>query len=141
MSTVEDILMSKGPDVIVASQATTVHEAVRLMCEANVGSIVIKDGDTVEGIFTERDLLRRVVNTLKDPATTALADVMTSPVRSVELHADVRDCFRLMCELHIRHLLVMEQGALIGMIGLRDVLAAELHDDEQIIHELENKGD
>jgi IMP dehydrogenase len=137
MSTVEDILMAKGPDVIVASQATTVHEAVRLMCEANVGSVVVKDGHEVEGIFTERDLLRRVVNTLKDPITTTLGAVMTTPVKSVELHADVRECFRMMKELHIRHLAVMEQDALVGMIGLRDVLAAELEEDEKIIHDME----
>lgn len=136
MSTVEDILMSKGPDVIVASQETTVHEAVRLMCEANVGSLIIKDGDVVEGIFTERDLLRRVVNTLKDPTTTTLGKVMTSPVRSVPLAMDVRECFRLMKDLHVRHLAVMEQDVLVGMIGLRDVIAAELEDDEQIIHDM-----
>ncbi|NBB96501.1 MAG: CBS domain-containing protein [Planctomycetes bacterium] len=140
MSTVEDILMAKGPDVIVTSRETTVHESVRLMCEANVGSVIVKDGDAVEGIFTERDLLRRVVNTLKDPTTTPLGDVMSSPVRSVELGMDVRQCFRLMTELRVRHLAVMEQDALVGMISLRDVLAAELQDDEEIIQEMEGQA-
>lgn len=138
MSTIEDILMTKGPDVIIASQATTVHEAVRLMCEADIGAVVVKDGEVVEGIFTERDLLRRVVNTRKDPMVTLLGEVMSSPVRTVAFEMDVRACFRLMEELHVRHLAVVEEGVLVGMVSLRDVLAAELQDDEEIIHELED---
>lgn len=141
MVTVEDILMSKGPDVIVSSRKTTVYEAARLMVEANTGSVVIKDGDVVEGIFTERDLLRRVVATQKDPAETLLGDVMTESVLSVGLSLDARDCLSLMQQHHIRHLAVMEDGALIGMISIRDVLTAEFREDEEIIHDLQDQED
>jgi signal-transduction protein with cAMP-binding, CBS, and nucleotidyltransferase domain len=130
MATVEDILMTKGPDVIVAGPKTTAREAVRMMCEANVGSVVIKIDDQVEGIFTERDLLRRVVAPGKSPDETELQELMTSPVRSVDLNTDVRECGQIFTNDHIRHLAVMEQGALLGMISLRDVLAIELREDE-----------
>ncbi len=82
--------MIKGPDIIVAHPSTTVREAARLMAEDNVGSIIIRDQDGVKGIFTERDLLRRVVARGKDPRTTLLEDVMSSPVCSCHLDDDVR---------------------------------------------------
>lgn len=137
MATVEDILMLKGPDVIVTAPSTTVHEAVKMMCEANVGSVVIKEHQDVEGIFTERDLLRRVVAPGKDPRTTPLSDVMTFPVRSVSLSTSVRECSDLLEREHIRHLAIVEEGALVGMISLRDVLSMELREDENKIEALQ----
>ncbi|MBN1553650.1 MAG: CBS domain-containing protein [Phycisphaerae bacterium] len=134
MATVEDILMTKGPDIIVASSSTTVHEAAVLMCEANVGAVIIKEDDEVKGIFTERDMLRRVVVPGRNPDTTNLSEVMTSPVFSISLNTDVRECGELFTKKHLRHLAIVEEGALIGMISLRDVLSLELAEDEQILH-------
>lgn len=134
MATVEDILMNKGPDAIVAAPSTTVREAVIMMCEANVGSVVIKSEDVVQGIFTERDLLRRVITPSRDPAQTELHEVMSTPVRSVSLATDVRQCSNIFTTEHLRHLAIVEDGALLGMIRLRDVLAAELAEDEEILH-------
>lgn len=139
MQTVEDILMAKGPDVIVASPGTTVLEAVRLMAEAKVGSLIVKDDDGVAGIFTERDLLSRVVARSLEPGATMLADVMSSPVESVRLTTTVDDVGIAMSRSHIRHLVVMEDGALIGVVGLRDVLAAQLREDERQLHELQDQ--
>ena len=136
MATVENILMTKGPDVIVASKDTTVREAVNLMCEANVGSVIIKDGDIVEGIFTERDLLRRVVSPGHNTDATLLGQVMTSPVRSVDLSTPVSTCKDIFTHEHIRHLAIIEQNSLLGMISLRDVLTAKLVEDEKLIHEI-----
>jgi len=122
MNTVEDILMAKGSDVIVSLPTDTVLEAARLMAEANVGSVVIRQHDRVVGLFTERDLLRRVAARGKDPATTHLHEVMSAPVQTCRLGDDLNDCARRMKEQRIRHLVVMEQEALIGLISLRDVL-------------------
>jgi CBS domain-containing protein len=134
MATVEDILMSKGPDIIVASPLTTVHEAVVMMSEANVGAIVIMNKNNVCGIFTERDLLRRVVVPQRDPNQTELHEVMTYPVLSVSLNDDVRQCADIFTREHLRHLAVIENDALLGMISLRDVLACELAEDEKLLH-------
>lgn len=123
MTTVEDILMVKGPDVIALCPSQTVRQASKLMAEANVGSVIIRDAGEVVGIFTERDLLRRVVAPGKNPDSLMLADVMSAPVQSCGLADDPVLCARRLAEGHIRHLAVMEDGALVGIIGLRDILS------------------
>ncbi len=139
MLTVEDILLVKGPDVMVATSTTTVLEAAGQMAEAGVGSVVIEDSAGAHGIFTERDLLRRVVVAGRDPAVTPLSEVMSSPVATCNLSTTVRDALGVMFEKHIRHLVVQEGGGLFGLIGIRDVLAALLREDEARIKELENQ--
>ena len=133
MSTVEEILMIKGPDVIIAPSDTTVHEAVMLISQANVGSIIVKDDDEVKGIFTERDVLQRVVAKRKDPDTTRLSEVMSSPVRSCGLRDEIGEIATMLTSEHIRHLAIIEDGVLIGLIGLRDVMRAELRDRKEEI--------
>ena len=133
MSTVEENLMIKGPDVIVAPSDTTVHEAVVLISHANVGSIIVKDDDEVKGIFTERDVLQRVVAKRKDPDTTRLSEVMSSPVKSCRLRDEIGDIATMLTSEHIRHLAIIEDGVLIGLIGLRDVMRAEIRDRKEEI--------
>jgi len=123
MTTVEDILAIKGPDVIVVAPTSTVQEACKLMAEANVGSVIVREEGAVLGIFTERDLLRRVVAPGKDPSAVPVADVMSSPVRSCRLADDVAVCADRLAQGHMRHLAVIEDGALVGLIGLRDIRA------------------
>ena len=125
MITVEEILMQKGPDIIVATSTTTVLEAAKLMSEDNIGSVIIRNDDEISGIFTERDLLRRVVAVCKDPATITLAEVMSSPVNACRIDDDIGKCARLLAETNTRHLAVVEDGALVGLISLRDVQAAQ----------------
>ncbi len=137
MLKVEDILMVKGPDVIVVSSATTVLEAVKLMARAKVGSVIIRDDNEVKGIFTERDLLVRVVAVGKDPSSTPIAEVMSSPVRSCRLDDDVNKCAKEFANLHIRHLAIIEDGSLVGLISSRDVLTAELSSQGENIRAIE----
>ncbi len=120
--TVEQILEIKGPDVIVAAPTSTVLEVSKLMTEANVGSIIIREEGRVLGIFTERDLLRRVVARGKDPSALPVAEVMSSPVKHCRLDDTIAQCAERLVDSHIRHLAVIEDGALIGLIGLRDLL-------------------
>lgn len=141
MATVEEILMVKGPDVIVAAPDNTVEEAARMMGQANVGSVVIKDGDNVAGIFTERDLLKRVIGKGKDPKVIKLCEVMSSPVKSCRLNDDIQVCAREMTEAHIRHMAIIEDNALVGLIGLRDVMAAQLKEEQKRVQELEQQVD
>ena len=122
MSTVEDVLMTKGPDVLVASPDDTVFEAARVMAQGKVGSVVVKEGDAIVGIFTERDLLCRVVAKAKNPAEVTLADVMTCPVRTCQLSDSVQTCVDIFAEERIRHLAVVDGGVLVGLVSVRDVL-------------------
>ena len=137
MATIEDILMIKGPDVIVATSENTVAEATEMMAKAGVGSVIIRDNDEVKGIFTERDLLVRVVAAGKDPSSTPIYEVMSSPVRSCRLDDDVDECARELADSHIHHMAVIEGGSLVGLIGMRDMLTAELSSREKKIHALE----
>jgi CBS domain-containing protein len=130
MTTVEDILMRKGPDVIVAVGGNTVLEAAKMMAQANVGSVIIKEDQAPVGIFTERDLLRKVVAPGKDPDSTTLGEVMSSPVRTVHLDTPISEASSILTTHHIRHLAVVEDGALVGMISFRDVLKAEVEQVE-----------
>ena len=140
MPTIEDILMVKGPDVIVAASANSVFEAANLMAQANVGSVIVRDGGDILGIFTERDLLRRVVARGKDPSSVPVRDVMSAPVKSCRLSDDVRDCADILIRSRIRHLAVVEEGALVGIIGLRDILTAELRSTEEEIQALRGQA-
>ena len=137
MLTVEQILMIRGPDVIVASPGDMVYQATRQMAQANVGSVIIAEAGQVLGIFTERDLLTRVVSKEKDPATTALSEVMSAPVISCGLGDTVESISGMLSERHILDLVVIEDGALMGLIGLRDVLSAELDHNKRRVRELE----
>ena len=137
MITVEEILMIKGPDVIVTTSSSTVLEAAKMMAEANVGSIIIRDGEEVVGIFTERDLLRRVTAHQKDPCSLLVADVMSSPVKSCRLDDDLQQCAKIFADSYIRHLAVIEEGSLVGLIGLRDVLTVQLRSSKEEIRALQ----
>ena len=117
--------------VVSISQHATVRDAAKSMAEANVGSVIIKDGDDVKGIFTERDLLCRVIALRKDTAATTLGEVMSSPIKVCGLDDEVHEVANMLAMEHIRHLAVVEGGALIGVIGLRDLLTAELQEIEE----------
>ena len=140
MSTIEEILMVKGPDVVVAPSETSVTQAAKLMAEAKVGSLIVKDGDAVKGIFTERDLLQRVVARGRDPEATGVSEVMSSPVEECRLADDTDMVADRLTSRHIRHLAVIEEGALVGMISLRDVMAAKVRDQQQRIQDLKEKA-
>ena len=137
MLTVEDILMVKGPDVVVAGPDNTVEEAAQIMRKANVGSVIVKDDDAIAGIFTERDVLARVVAEGLNPKIVKLAEVMSSPVRTCGLDDSVTSCAENFQRDNIRRLAVVEDGALIGLVGLRDVMYQQLSANAQRIEELE----
>ena len=141
MLTVENILTAKGPDVVVAGPDNTVEDAAKLMSQANVGSVIVKEGDTVAGVFTERDMLARVVAEGLDPKATKLVDVMSSPVRVCGLDDTVTSCAEIFKREHIRRLAVVDDGALIGVIGMRDVMYAQLTATAKRIEELEKMLD
>ena len=137
MPTIEDILMVKGPDVIVTASTSTVLEVSKMMAQANVGSIIVRDSGEVLGIFTERDLLRRIVARGKDPSSVPVCQVMSAPVKSCRLSDDVRDCTDTLTRSHIRHLAVVEEGTLVGLISLRDILTVELRASQEKINHLQ----
>ena len=108
-------------------RGATVAEAVRVMTDRNVGIVAVLDDDRLVGLVSERDVVRRVIATGGDPATTAVEDIMTTKIVFASPDELFQDAVQLMDAANIRHLPVVENGALLSMISVRDLLRVELH--------------
>lgn len=133
MATVQKILDYKGASVVTCSPSDTVLDSARLMNEHGIGGVVVVDGGQVVGIFTERDVLRRVVATRQDPATTRLLDVMTTPVISCQPSTDMDECRAIVTARRVRHLPVVREGMLLGVITSGDILAQQLREQQEAL--------
>ena len=130
------ILERKGGDVATVERKTTVFDAAKLMNDRHIGCVVVCDGDRVIGIFTERDILRRVVAAGADPKSTTVESVMTSPMAVCRRDTALSECKSIMSSKRIRHLPVVEDGKLYGMISSGDILAGEVEDQQATIEYL-----
>ena len=118
------VLSHKGRDVVSIGPDATVFEAISRMVENNVGAIVVVDGDALAGVFTERDYLRRIALEGRTSRETKVADAMTADVVTVEPDASVDACLGLMTARKIRHLPVLDGGALVGVVSIGDCVRA-----------------
>jgi CBS domain-containing protein len=122
--------------LISARPVEDVLTVARRMCEAGVGAIVVLDGDSLVGIFSERDLMTRVIVARRDPAQTPVSAVMTRDVVTAEMDDRVDACEDKMRRASCRHLPVLSKGRVIGMISMRDLLRDELAEERDQIREL-----
>ena len=140
MPIVRDILSRKGTDVFTVVAETTVLEAARMMNDRRCGAVCVVEGQCLKGMFTERDVLNRVVAPQLDPATTKVGEVMTAPVVSCGPEGNVRDCVAIMSARKIRHLPVVDgkdaSARLIGMISTGDLMALEVDEKQAQIEQL-----
>jgi CBS domain-containing protein len=128
-------LAQETPEV---SPDVSVKEAVRIMTEAQVGALAVISGRKIVGIFTERDLMKRVVHAERDPATTPIREVMSRPVETVPNSTSVAEAAAIMRERHIRHLAVVDQfGDLLGLVAQRYLLYDLMNDLELKVDSLE----
>ncbi|MFL5329413.1 MAG: CBS domain-containing protein [Gemmataceae bacterium] len=138
MATVRDILAKKGSHVQTIGPDATVMDAATLMNEHKIGSLVVLDHGHVVGMFTERDVLRRVVGQRFDPMTTKVHEVMTTEVIVCRPETTIEEVRGSMCHRRIRHLPVLDGGnKLIGMISIGDLNTLLAMDQEQTIHLLQ----
>ena len=122
LSTVASILKEKERSKLVSVvPSTSVADAVRAMNDENIGAVLVLDGQKLVGIFTERDVMVRVVGAKRDPATTLVSEVMTTAVRSVEHTSRANDALQLMSDRHHRHLPVLENGQVRGLVSIGDL--------------------
>ena len=132
-SPISDVLRSKGERMLTTSPDCTVAEAVSLMNEAGFGSVTVLDGGRLAGIFTERDVLARVIDAQRDPATTLVDEVMTPDPLCIGPDALVEDVIVLITENHCRHLPVVEDGSLVGLISIGDLMRWVVRDQDRRI--------
>jgi len=133
MAEARDILTRKGTDVATIDRTSSVLEAARRMNDLRIGALIVTDGDIVVGIFTERDILTRVVAQRRDPDTTAVESVMTAPVCVCGPDTPLEDCREVITARKIRHLPVVEAGRLVGIVTAGDVLAHEAQEHERTV--------
>jgi len=138
MAYVRDILARKGPGVLTTGKESTVLEAAILMNEHKVGALVVLEGGRIAGMFTERDVLRRVVGQLRDPAQTRVSEVMTEEVVCCRPETSLEEARGSMMIRRIRHLpVVNDQEEMVGLISIGDLNAHERTSHEQTIYLLQ----
>jgi CBS domain-containing protein len=137
MATVRDMIRRKGGEVFGVAPEATVYEALASMAKHNTGALLVKDGDNVVGIVSERDCVRKVELQGKNARDTRIREIMTSNVISVNCDQTVEECEALMMDKGIRHLPVYDGDKLAGFLSVRDVLREVIEMQKTMLSELE----
>ena len=138
MKTVKELLRVKGYQVWSIGPDATVYEALTLMAEKDVGALLVLDSGQLVGILSERDYARKIVLKGKTSRETPVREIMTEKVVWVRPDQTIEECMALMTNKHIRHLPVMEEGRLLGVISIGDVVKDIISEQEFVIAQLEN---
>jgi CBS domain-containing protein len=138
MMTVRDVLGRKGRTIWSVGPESTVYEALQLMAEKEIGAVLVIEGGNPVGIFTERDYARQVILKGKTSKDTAVRAVMTVRVVYVRPEQTLDDCMALMTDKHVRHLPVMAERRLEGLVSIGDIVKAVISEKQFIIEQLEN---
>jgi CBS domain-containing protein len=120
-------------ETITASPDMSVQDAARAMADRQIGGLPVVDGERLAGIFTERDILARVVAAGLDPAATPVRDVMSTQLVVADIAEPYDVCLQRMQQARVRHLIVLEQGHLAGILSLRDLLTVDLDEKNEAI--------
>jgi CBS domain-containing protein len=135
---VGQVLKKKGYGYTAIDPAATVYEALELMSKKNVGALPVLENGVVIGMFSERDYARRVILHGRASKDTIVRDVMKSPPITVNPMTSVQDCMKLMSEHHVRHLPVLKDDIIIGVMSMRDMVNAIISAQETTIEQLED---
>jgi CBS domain-containing protein len=138
MGKVKDILASKGSAIYSVEPGTMVYEAIELMCQKNIGGLLIMERGRLAGIFTERDYARKLILKGKSSRDTPIKEIMTSRLVTVSPDNSIEDCMELMTNQHIRHLPVLDGEKLVGLISIGDVVRYVIEEQRSIIEHLEH---
>jgi CBS domain-containing protein len=136
MKTVRDILKVKGADVWCVEPDATVFAALQRMAEKQVGALVVTEGAQIVGLISERDYARKVILHGRASPTTLVKEIMTSHVVYTHLDQSIEECMALITEKRIRHLPVMAEGKLVGVISIGDLVKSIISDQQFIIEQL-----
>ncbi|HEY8517644.1 MAG TPA: CBS domain-containing protein [Candidatus Binatia bacterium] len=137
MQTVRDLLRKKGGEIYSVSPDSSVYEALQLMADKNIGAVLVLDGEQIVGILSERDYARQVILKGKTSRETPVREIMTTRVVFVKPEQTIEDCMALMTDKRIRHLPVIENGKLAGVLSIGDVVKAVISEKQYLIEQLE----
>jgi CBS domain-containing protein len=137
MRNVNQILENKGSAVIAVPREAPVLEVIRLMAEHHIGSVLVMQGSDLVGIATERDYARKVILQGRSSADTPVGQIMSSPVVSVLPTDTAATCMQIMTARKIRHLPVLDEGRVVGMVSIGDLVKAVIEDQQQEIAQLQ----
>ena len=139
MTSVAQLLKSKGdPTVFTIAASDSVYNAIRLMADRSIGALMVMDGERIAGIVTERDYARKVVLMERSSRNTPVRDIMSSAVRFVHPRHSTDDCMALMTERRMRHLPVIDQDRLVGMVSIGDLVKCQIAEQQFMIQQLEH---
>jgi len=138
MGTVKNLLQKKGNVVHSVSPSSCVYDALDVLEDNNLGALVVVDDETLIGIFTERDYARKVVLKGRSSKETRIKDIMTDRPVFVTPQNTIDDCMQIMTDKHIRHLPVLDNGKLVGVISIGDLVKFIIEEKNFIIENLEH---
>jgi len=138
MITLRQLLQSKGGGIWSITSTSTVFDALRMMADKNVGALLVIDEGKLVGILSERDYARKIALKGKSSKDTLVKEIMTEKVVYIRPDESIEECMALMTEKHFRHLPVIDNGALIGVISIGDVVRTVISEQKFIIAQLEN---
>lgn len=133
MSKVSQILERKGNRVLAIDKDAPVLDAIRLMAEHHIGAVLVMHGEELVGIASERDYARKIVLQGRSSSDTPVGLIMTSPVICVAPSDSITDCMSIMTERHVRHLPVLEDGRLVGVVSIGDLVKELIEEQKQEI--------
>lgn len=138
MKTVAELLRAKPSRVVSVRPDQSVLEAIKVLAEEDIGAAIVMTGDRLAGIFSERDYTRKVVLKGRASDTTRVQEIMTANVIVVSPRTRSRECMQLMTEKNIRHLPVVDEGRVVGMVSIRDIVSDIIADQDFTIEQLEH---
>ena len=138
MSTVRNLLQKKGNAVFSVTPDSSVYDALEYLEEKNLGCLVVLENDTLIGVFTERDYARKVILKGRSSKETSIRDIMSSKPIFVDCDTSIDDCMELMTDKFIRHLPVLENGKMVGLVSIGDIVKYIIDEKNFIIENLEH---
>jgi CBS domain-containing protein len=136
MSRVSEILEHKGGMVLSVDISESVFDAITLMAQLNIGAVLVQQNESISGIFTERDYLQKIALQSLSSKQTKVGDVMTSPVISADPGDSIQHCMETMTTCHCRHLPVVENGKLLGIVSIGDLVKKMLDEKRNEVENL-----
>ena len=137
MTTVQQILNEKGHQILSVDPDASVFDAIQEMTDKDVGALLVVENNRLLGLFTERNYTRNVILKGKSSPKTPVRDVMTSPIMTARPQQSVSECMAVMTEKRVRHLPVLEDSNLLGIISIGDLVKSIIADQQFTIEQLE----